>query len=338
MHVVVTAPLHEKTFRSLQAAVPEATFRSVDSLVRREFQLLKSGPGSGEQKRATADLDAAIGSAEVILCGFRLPNGVPARTPQLKWVQCMAAGVERLMDGGLFEAGVTLTNGKGIAATPIAEWVLGAMLMFSKKMPEHFYRKTRRLYQRTDVLPFSLEGKTVGVLGLGAIGSEVARLSKALGMKVIATKRTVGGSDTQYVDSIHSPARTDDLLRASDFVVVALPLIKETTRFISERELRLMKPTAFILNVGRGPIIDEGALVRALKERTIAGAALDVFEKEPLPQESDLWALENVVYSPHISGEVDDYDDRAAALFIKNLRRYLSGQPLLNIVDRARGY
>ena len=338
MNVVITAPLNDKTFTGLRAAIPEATFKGVDSLVRREFQLLKSGPGTDEQKRATADLDAVLGTAEAMLCGFRLPNDVPARTPKLKWVQSMAAGVERLMDAGLFEAGITLTNAKGVAATPIAEWVLGAMLMFSKKMQVHFVRKTKKLYQRTDVLPFSLEGKTVGILGLGAIGLEVARLSSALGMRVIATKRTVEGADTHHVDGLYPPSLTDEVFKASDFLVVALPLTRETTKAVSERELRLMKRTAYILNVGRGPIIDEAALVRALKEGVIAGAALDVFEKEPLPQESELWGLENVVYSPHISGEVDDYDERAAALFAKNLRRYVSGQPLLNVVDRARGY
>ena len=337
VEVVITAPFEDSLVARLPPVSPRLRVRKVEDMVRREIQLLRRSPGSAEQLQATADLDAVLRDAEVMLSGFRMPENVPARTPRLKWVQSMAAGVERYL-ASLSEAGVTLTNARGVAATPLAEWVLCAMLMFAKNMQAHQRRKQQRLYQRTDVLPFSLEGKSVGVLGLGAIGGEIARLSRALGMRVLATRRTAAEESPPHVDRLYPPSQTDEVLRASDFVALALPLVPDTVKLIAERELRLMKPTAYIMNVGRGPSIDEAALARALKEGWIAGAALDVFEKEPLPPESPLWGLDNLIFSPHISGEVDDYDERVARLFAENLRRYVSGEPLLNVVDKAKGY
>ena len=157
-------------------------------------------------------------------------------------------------------------------------------------------------------------------------------------MTVLATRRTVDGPPPPFCDRLFPPSGTNEVLKGSDFVAIALPLTAETAGSISEPQLRAMKPTACIMNVGRGSIIDEAALVRALKEGWIAGAALDVFETEPLPEESELWSLDNVILTPHVSGEVEDYDDRVAALFTENLRRYLAGEPLLNVVDKERGY
>ena len=336
--VVIASPLGDEVIPKLQAVSPRLEIRKAEELVRNEIRLARGSPGSPEHARAIGALDAVLHDAEVMLSGFRLPENVPARTPKLRWVQAMAAGVERFLTSGIIEAGVTLTNAKGIAATPIAEWVLGAMLMFSKRMPAHFVRKAQHDYQRADVLPFSLEGKTVGVLGLGAIGGEIARLSKAVGMTVLATRKNPSGNLPPCVDALFGPEGTRDLLTKSDFVAVALPLTGETRAFIGEAELEAMHPASYLMNVGRGPIIDEAALVRALQDSKIAGAALDVFEKEPLPPNSPLWDLENVIYSPHISGEVDDYDDRVVSLFSRNLARYVNGETLLNVVDRDKGY
>ena len=338
VNVALGVPLAEDVVEELQALSPRLRLIEVGDRIGEELQLLRGSPGSPEQRQATAKLDAALQDTEVLLTSFRLPENVPGRTPALKWTQSMGAGVERMLGSGLVEAGVTLTNARGLAARPVAEWVLCSMLMIAKNMPVYFHRKLKRQYQRMGLRHYSLEGRTLGVLGLGAIGGEIAHLAKAMGMNVLATRRTAGGAPLPYVDGLYPPSKTEEVLRASDFVVIALPLTVETTGSVPEPQLRMMKPTAYVINIARGRIIDEVALVRALKERWIAGAALDVFEREPLPGDSELWALDNVILTPHISGEVDNYDDRVVALFKQNLRRYLAGEPLLNVVDKDRGY
>ena len=338
VNVALGVPLAEDFVQELQALSPRLRLIEVGDRVWDEIQLLRGSPGSPELRQATAELDAALQDAEVLLASFRLPENVPGRTPALKWTQSIGAGVERILGSGLLEAGVTLTNSRGAAASPVAEWVLCSMLMIAKNMPVYFQRKLKRRYQRKDLRHFSLQGRTLGVLGLGAIGGEIARLSKAMGMTVLATRRTAEGAPPPSVDGLFPPSKTEEVLRASDFVVIALPLTAETTGSVSEPQLRMMKSSAYVINIARGRIIDEAALVRALKEGWIAGAALDVFEREPLPEDSELWALDNVILTPHISGEVDNYDDRVVALFKDNLRRYLAGEPLLNVVDKDRGY
>ncbi len=336
--VALGVSVGEEMERELRAYAPRIDLKDVGHLVGREIRLLRSDPGSPEQKQATAELDAAVQDAEVLLSSFRLPENVPGRTPMLKWVQSMGAGVERILRSGLSEAGVIVTNARGVASRPIAEWVLCSALMISKNMPVYFQRKRDRHYQRMDLRNFSLEGMSMGILGVGAIGGEIAKLSKAFGMTVLATRKNTDGPVPPSVDRLFPPSGTGELLETSDFVVVSLPLTPETAGSISEPQLRSMKPSAYIMNIGRGPIIDEAALVRALKEGWIAGAALDVFEKEPLPQDSELWAMDNVILTPHISGEVEDYNDRVVAVFKENLGRYLAGEALLNVVDAERGY
>ena len=333
-------PLSDQLLADLQALSPSLRLEPIADLVGHEIRLLRSSPGSPEQRRATAEMDADLEDAEVLLSRYRLPQNVPGRTPKLKWVHVTGAGVERILDSGLLEAGITLTNSRGVAARPIAEWVLGAMLIFAKRMPLWSHRQQQREWIRADVEPFSLQGKTAGILGLGAIGGEIALLCKAMEMTVLATRRSVAARQgpSASVDILFPASETEEVLKVSDFVVIALPLTPETAGRIGEGELRLVKRSAYLLNIGRGPIVDEAALTRALQEGRIAGATLDVFEQEPLPKESPLWGLENVVVTPHISGNVDGYDARVAKLFRENLRRYLAGEHLLNVVDRDRGY
>jgi phosphoglycerate dehydrogenase-like enzyme len=188
-------------------------------------------------------------------------------------------------------------------------------------------------------MPQELYGKTVGIVGLGHIGSEVARLAKAFGCRVIATRRsaverTSGGA----VDEVLPPSDLPYLLGESDFVVLAVPLTQETRELIGERELAAMKDSAVLINIGRGGSVDEPALVRSLKDGTIAGAGLDVFSQEPLPPESELWQLENVIMSPHLSGGTEIYNQRATDIFCENLRRYLENKTLMNVADASRGY
>ncbi len=285
---------------------------------------------------AKEQLDALLAEAEVIY-GFRLPENIIARAPKLKWFQTMSAGVDRFLDEDFKRSPVVMTSVSGIHATPIGEFVLGLMLMLAKQVPLAFRQKQQKLWK--SYLATELRGKTAGIVGLGNIGREVARLAKAFGMRVVATRRSVGKSKrARYVDRLYSREHLRRLLADSDFVVLTLPLTRETQRIIGEAELRSLKPTAYLINVARGNLIDEAALVRALQECRIAGAGLDVFATEPLPADSPLWELPNVIISPHIAGGMADYVDRATDVFVENLRRYLSSKRLINVVNKERGY
>jgi D-2-hydroxyacid dehydrogenase (NADP+) len=179
----------------------------------------------------------------------------------------------------------------------------------------------------------------VGIVGLGHIGREAARLAKAFGMRVLATRRSAKQvGQARYVDTMLPIKQLRRLLTESDFVVLSLPLTQETRQIIGEVELRSMKPTAYLINIARGSLIDEESLVRALEEKRIAGAGLDVFAREPPPAESPLWGFPNVIISPHIAGGMEDYVERATGVFVENLRRYIQGKKLINIVDKERGY
>jgi phosphoglycerate dehydrogenase-like enzyme len=232
---------------------------------------------------------------------------------------------------------VILTNLSGVFDTPIGEFVLSRMLMLVKRAPFYFQSKQEKQWKRADGTV--LRSKTVGVVGLGSIGREVARLAKAFGMRVLATRRSakrVGRA--RYVDIMLPPSQLRQLLAESDFVVLALPLTSETNKLIGEEELRTMKSTAYLINIARGGIVDEEILIRALDENWIAGAGLDVFATEPLPADSRIWELPNVIFSPHISGDFKDFLLRATEVFCENLRLYLDGKKLRNVVDKKKGY
>jgi phosphoglycerate dehydrogenase-like enzyme len=295
--------------------------------------------GDETEEQAKARLDAILAESEIILSNPMVPGDIVGRAPQLKWLQLTSAGVDRLLDAPIVRSsGAMVTTASGIHAVPISEYVIGAMLAFGKGFPRALRSQAEGRWN--PYLPEELEGKTVGILGIGAIGSRVADIAHALGMRVLALRRSVSArqkGDGRVAEFL-PPSDLPYLLGESDYVVVAVPLTEESRRMIGEAELRSMKPTAVLVNIARGAVIDEAALIRALKEGWIAGAALDVFEQVPLPAESELWKLPNVLITPHISGGTPRYMDRAVDLFCDNLRRYLAGQPLRNVVDPARGY
>ena len=288
------------------------------------------------EEGADVELDSLLREAEVIY-GLRFPQNILERAPRLKWVQTSSAGVDTLLDTKLWQSDVILTTTSGIHVIPMREHVLGMMLMFVRHAPIYFVNKQRKVWKQD--LPDQLCGKTLGVVGLGKVGEGIARAAKAFDMRVVATRRHVTEQETSAaVDTLYPADKLLEMLGESDFVVVTVALTKETQKLIGERELRAMKPTAYIINIARGSVIDEAALTKALKEKWIAGAGLDVFEKEPLPQNSELWTLPNVIITPHVAGLMPDYNARAMEVFCENLRRYLAGQPLLNVIDRTRGY
>ncbi len=317
----------EECLRRIGLVSPKINVKDGAALAVAELR----GDNSGKEK-----LDALLAWTDVIF-GFIVPGNIITRAPKLKWVQMTSAGVDRLRDTEIWRSRVTITGVSGIHATPIGEFVLGLMLMFAKGAPLSFQMKQKREWTR--FMPTVLRSKTVGIIGQGHIGSEVARLSKAFGMKVIATRRSARqASKARYVDMLLPREQMRQLLAESDYVVLSVPLTNETYRIIGEAELKAMKPTAYLINIGRGNLVDEEALIRALDEKRIAGAGLDVTATEPLPTESLLWDFDNVILSPHVAGGMEDYMMRATELFCENLRRYLNGKKLLNVIDRKKGY
>jgi D-2-hydroxyacid dehydrogenase (NADP+) len=335
LNVVVVTPAFDRSLphadddnlHRIGEVSPKIVVKDASSLIVAEFQ------GDNSQKEK---LDKILAKAD-ILFGLILPKDLLARAPKLKWLQMMSAGVDRLRDTEIWRSKVTITGVSGIHASPIGEFVLGFMLMLAKDMPRCFRMKQKHEWQR--YMPHLLRDKTVGIVGLGHIGSEIARLAKAFGMKVIATRRSVKkAGKARNVDLLLPQAQMKEMLIKSDFVVLSVPLTPETNHIIGETELKSMKPGAYIINIGRGSLIDEEALIRALDEKTIAGAGLDVTAIEPLPKESRLWEMDNVILSPHVSGGMEDYMGRATVLFCKNLKRYIDGKRLINVIDRKKGY
>lgn len=292
----------------------------------------------------TEEFLARLRTAE-ILCSYWLPNNWRELAPRLRWLQASGAGVDGLRSTGILDAasGVMVTTAVGIHAATIGEYVFGSMLMFNRTWPEMVRLQDRHVWPRSanwyKLGGRELDNQTLGVIGLGSIGRRVAQLGKAFGMHVLGTSRTVHSDEADLdVDQIYPLERLHDMLHQCDYVVLAVPLTAQTERLIGEAELRAMQPHTYLVNVARGQIIDEKVLIRALKEGWIAGAGLDVVEEEPLPPESPLFSMPNVILTPHISGVSVRYDKRLTELFADNLQRYRSNMSLRNLYDPTRGY
>jgi phosphoglycerate dehydrogenase-like enzyme len=273
--------------------------------------------------------------AEVILAGH-WSNELWQAAPRLKWVQSWGAGIERFMTSEFIASPVLLTNAAGVYAIPIADHVLALMLHFSRGLARLLHDQIARCWGE-EAEPDELAGKTLGIVGLGGIGGEVARRAKAFGMRVIATRRRPE-LPAEFADEVRGADGLPWLLAESDYVVLCTALTQSTRQLIGPAELRAMKPTAYLMNIGRGGLIDEPALIAALKDNRIAGAGLDVFATEPLPADSPFWYLPNVLITPHLAGSSPRSHERLMDLFCDNLRRYLAGEELLNVVDKREGY
>jgi len=240
-------------------------------------------------------------------------------------------------------SGVIVTTASGIHITNISEYVFGSMLMFNRTWPEMVRLQDRHIWPRKpnwyNLRARELAGQTLGIVGLGSIGRRIAQLGRAFGMTVLGMRRSVAsGEKDADVDQLYALGQLHELLSRSDYVVLATPLTAETEKMIGAPELKAMRPNAYLVNIARGRVIDEPLLIRALKEGWIAGAGLDVTVEEPLPPDSPLFSMPNVILTPHIAGVSDNYDQRLTALFAENLRRYRAGEPLLNRYDSTRGY
>ncbi len=280
-------------------------------------------------------LPALFEEADIAFVG-RLKPSLFARASKLKWIHNASAGVEGLLFPEVVESGVMITNSSGVHPINICEHTLAMMLSFVRKLHLCIRYQLKREWHRGFEVD-EISGRTVGVVGLGSIGEEIARKCKALGMRVIATRRR-STLKPDYVDELYLPEGLPKLLSESDFVVLAVPFTKENEGLIGEKELKVMKKSAYIINIGRGKVIQQDVLIRALQEGWIAGAGLDVFEEEPLPSDSPLWEMENVIITPHIAGLTPYYMDRAVGIFCDNLKRFVRGENLYNLVDKHVGY
>lgn len=299
--------------------------------------------GDETEEEARAVVTGVLREAEILLTNPVVPDDILDRAPNLRWLQLTSAGADRLIDSELVRSGrVYVTTASGIHSVPIGEYVLGAMIAFAKGFPKAFRSQADNTWR--PYIAGELDGATVGILGLGAIGRNVARLSKAFGMRVLATRRSqekhmtgalAGEAD---VDEMYALDELRAMLGECDYVVLAVPLTEASRHLIGEAELAAMKRNAVIVNIARGAVIDQHALINAVRNGVIGGAALDVTDPEPLPPDNELWTLDNVMITPHISGGTPRYMDRAIDLFCDNLRRYLDNQPLRNVVDPDRGY
>ena len=281
-----------------------------------------------------ATLDRHLGDAEAVLT-FRLPLEMLGRAGRLRWIQLTSAGVEQLLPARAGLGKVVVTNTRGIHADAMADYALGVMVMLRWDFPRMLRDQARRAWDQRLATP--LAGATVGVVGLGAIGGEIARRARVFGMQVVGVKRSAGAAGSREVETV-SVDRLRDVLPRCDFVVLVVPMTPATHHLIGAAELAVMKPTAYLINIARGSVVDEGALVAALRQERIAGAALDVFEQEPLPADHPFWTLPNVIVTPHVAGEPADYARRVADVFLDNLGHWRRGEPLRNVVDLERGY
>ncbi len=335
LNVLVANFVFDKSMPRSNEAVLQKIAAVSPAITVKEISIIPGNPPR-ELSPSGEPVDELLAEAEVVY-GFLPPQNILARAPNLKWLQTMSAGVDRFAGTEIWNSPITITGVSGIHAVPIGEYVLGVMLMFAKKSALCFRMQQKHEWKRYE--PSGLRFRTVGIVGLGSIGREIARLCKAFGMRVVATRRSAKRSaKARYVDVLLPANELRQLLSESDFVVIATPLTHETRGLIGEKEFEAMKPTAYIINIARGGIIDGDAIVHALKEKWIAGAGLDVTSPEPLPPESPLWDMENVILSPHVSGAMEDYIGSATDLFCDNLGRYLEGKRLRNIIDKTRGY
>jgi len=283
----------------------------------------------------------AAASADVIFNwsgSLSLIRDVFLMSPGVRWIHSRSAGLARTLFRELIASDIVMTNGSGVFSPSHGEFALGAILYFAKDFRRMIRNQMAARWEPFDILPIS--SQTVGIVGYGDIGRAVASRVRAMGMNVLAVKRhaSTQSSPDPFADRIYAPDQRLAMLPQCDYVVVAAPLNGETVGLISEAEFAAMRPTAVIINVGRGPVIDERAMVNALSQHKIKGAALDVFDEEPLPAGHPFYKLENVLLSPHCADHTPDWLDNAMRFFLAQFDKFRRGEPLLNVVDKKLGY
>lgn len=287
-------------------------------------------------------IEQHLQDAEVVIAWSLRPEQVKA-AHKLRWIHSPAAAVHQLMFPELATSDIILTNAREVHGPVVAEHVIALIFALAKQLPQAVRFQQKHVWGQEAMWcgrprPREVAGATLGLIGLGSIGRAVAQHASALGMHVIAVREHAEKGTPAHVEEVFSASQIDTLLSRSDYVVLAVPTTKETRGLMNAARLAKMKSDAYLINVGRGPLVDESALAGALRNHKIGGAALDVFEKEPLAAESPLWDLDNLLITPHTAGLTDKLWARHYILISENLRRYLAGQPLLAVVDKQKGY
>jgi phosphoglycerate dehydrogenase-like enzyme len=257
-------------------------------------------------------------------------------SPKVLWVHSRNAGLDSVLFPELIESPIPLTNGSGVFSQSLGEFALAAILYFAKDFGRMLRNQKSQRWEAFDVE--EIAGQTVGIVGYGDIGRAVASRAKAMGMKVLALKRHAPAEADPFIERFYAPRQMLEMLALCDYVIVAAPLTGETRHMVSEAQFAAMKPSAVVINVGRGPVIDQAALVRALAARRIRGAGLDVFEQEPIPAGDPIWSLDNVLISPHTADHTATWLNRAMQFFLEQYERFSKGQPLENVVNKRLGY
>ncbi len=314
---------------------------------------VKRGPHTFHPRHAEEIRDATDGKIEFVIAApdeaaahfadaeaiaafpMRFPDS--SKTPNVKWLHSFSAGVDKILTPAVAASDIIVSNSSGIHAVPIAEHIIGTMLMWTRQFHVAVRDQERHLWQKNWEKLDELHGKNILIVGLGEIGTETARLMHAFGAHVSAVSRS-GKNRPEFVERLETSDKLDSMLTEADFVLITLPGTPETNHLFDKTKFALMKPSAVVINIGRGSIINESDLVEALQKKIIAGSALDVTEKEPLSADSPLWDMPNVIITPHYSGISQKYMDRAVERFCLNLRAYLAGEPLPNHVDKKLGY
>ena len=318
--VLVLAEPNERQLGKLEALPPEtniAVGNTPEAFARtaEEADVILNWSGSGELLRS-------------VFC----------MAPRVRWVHSRSAGLDGLWFPELVESPAVLTNAVGVFSEPLGEFVMGAILYFAKDFRRMIASQVAGRWDPFDIT--EVHGQTVGIVGYGDIGRTVARCVRGMGMRVLALRRSAPAASQAdpLAERIYGPDGLIEMISRCDYVVAAAPLTPQTQGMIGRRELAAMKPEAVAINVGRGPVIDEAALVEALSGKRIKGAALDVFEREPLPAGHPFYSLENVLLSAHCADHTPDWLDRAMRFFLEQFERFQKGEPLLNVVEKNRGY
>jgi phosphoglycerate dehydrogenase-like enzyme len=307
------------------------------TLPEAELSALRRGAADCEfiSSKDTDITDQIMRQIDVVFTEEPLPDALVQQMPNLRWLHVTRGGVNAYLTPAVKARPIQVTGSKGVHGTVFSEFALACIFAFAKKLPESFEAQRQKQWQRLQ--PIEVAGQTLGIVGLGTAGDELARKAKALGMLVLATKRALI-EKPDHVDGLGTPDYLPTLMEQSDYIVLLLASVPSTFNIIGENELRRMKPSAYLINLSGGRAIEESLLVRALKERWLAGAALDAFARQPLPQDSELWSLPNVIITPRIAGITSQKWPALLPIFVDNLQRFLAGQPLHNVVDKELGY
>jgi len=294
------------------------------------------------QRDSYEGVEEHLRNAEVIFTISLRPEQF-ALARKLRWIHAPTAAVHQLLFPEIVDSGVLVTNSSEVHGPVVAEHVMALIFALGKKIPQAVRFQLRGEWGQEGmwtegVPPREIAGSTLGLIGVGSIGRRVAQMASALGMRVIAVREHVEKGKPGGVDAVFAPSAMDEVLKQSDYVVVAAPLLAETQGLMNAQRISVMKTSACLINVGRGPQVDNAALVEALRSHRIAGAALDVFDREPLPADSPLWKAENLLITPHTAGLTEKLWLRHYEHFSENLRRYLAGQALRFVVDKQKGY